>query len=135
AQTDDLQPTLSGTAEANARVEIFDKGVKLGETLADAYGKWTFTPAQPLAEGLHSFTACSTGQTGKISELSSVWNLTVDITAPSKPGTDGEGPGLHEIGGNDGPIKNGGTINDNTPTFSGKGEPGDTIIILDNNQK
>ncbi|MCZ4335737.1 Ig-like domain-containing protein, partial [Aeromonas hydrophila] len=26
AQTDDLQPTLSGTAEANARVEIFDKG-------------------------------------------------------------------------------------------------------------
>ncbi|MGU5817704.1 Ig-like domain-containing protein, partial [Aeromonas hydrophila] len=107
AQTDDQQPTLSGTAEANARVEIFDKGGKLGETRADASGKWSFTPARPLAEGLHSFTACSTGQTGKISELSSVWNLTVDITSPSKPGTDGEGPGLHEIGGSDGPLKNG----------------------------
>ncbi|MGU5817643.1 Ig-like domain-containing protein, partial [Aeromonas hydrophila] len=131
AQTDDKQPTLSGTAEANARVEIFDKGAKLGETRADASGIWTFTPTQPLSEGTHTFTVCAISQTGKISEPSPAWNITVDVTVPSKPGTDGEGPGLHEIGGSDGPLKNGGTTNDNTPTFKGEGEPGDTIIIID----
>ena len=131
AQTDDQQPTLSGSAEPNARVEILDKGTRLGEALADASGKWSFTPTQPLDEGTHSFTARAISQTGKVSESSAAWNITIDVTAPSKPGTDGEGPGLHEIGGSDGPIENGGTTNDNTPSFKGKGEPGDTIIIID----
>ena len=131
AQTDDQQPTLSGSAEPNARVEILDKGTRLGEALADASGKWSFTPTQPLGEGTHSFTARSISQTGKVSESSAAWNITIDVTAPSKPGTDGEGPGLHEIGGSDGPIENGGTTNDNTPSFKGEGEPGDTIIIID----
>ena len=131
AQTDDQQPTLTGSAEPNARVEILDKGTRLGEALADASGKWSFTPTQPLGEGTHSFTARAISQTGKVSESSAAWNITIDVTAPSKPGTDGEGPGLHEIGGSDGPIENGGTTNDNTPSFKGKGEPGDTIIIID----
>ena len=131
AQTDDQQPTLTGSAEPNARVEILDKGTRLGETLADASGKWSFTPTQPLGEGTHSFTARAISQTGKVSESSAAWNITVDITAPSKPGNDGQGPGLHEISGSDGPIKEGGTTNDNTPSFKGEGEPGDTIIIID----
>ncbi|MGU5817697.1 Ig-like domain-containing protein, partial [Aeromonas hydrophila] len=95
---------------------------------------WSFTP-KALEEGDHSFTTRATDAAGNTSATSPAWNIEIDVTAPSKPGSNGEGPGLHEIGGRDGPIKNGGTTNDNTPTFNGKGEPGDTIVIFDNNQK
>ncbi|MGU5817642.1 Ig-like domain-containing protein [Aeromonas hydrophila] len=129
--TDDQQPTLIGTAKANALVEIFDNGTKFGETRADAKGNWSFTPDQPLSEGPHSFTTRATDLAGNVSELSPVWPITVDITAPGKPGIDGQGPGLHEIDGGNGPIGQGDITNDNKPTFKGEGTPGDTIIISD----
>ncbi|MCZ4335757.1 Ig-like domain-containing protein, partial [Aeromonas hydrophila] len=123
--TNDTTPTFKGTAEANARVDIFDNDVLIGSTVADAQGSWSFTP-KALEEGDHSFITHATDAAGNTSAPSPAWNISVDVTAPSKPGTDGQGPGINDIGG---------VTNDNTPTFSGKSEPGDTIIILDNNQK
>ncbi|WP_222945428.1 Ig-like domain-containing protein, partial [Paraburkholderia sp. UCT2] len=53
----------------------------------------------------------------------------VDTTAPDQPVigevTDDEGP-------IQGPVGNGGSTDDTTPTLVGKGEPGDTIIVIDN---
>ncbi|WP_324709988.1 Ig-like domain-containing protein [Pseudomonas citronellolis] len=139
AATDDTQPTLKGQAEAGATIVVRDNGQKIGETLADAEGNWSFTPEQPLAEGEHSFTVEAMGSTGNPSAPSSAWELVIDTTAPTKPGTDGEGPGIGEIiddqGPIQGPIEKGDVTDDSTPTLGGTGEPGDTVIIRDGEEE
>ena len=42
-----IDSLLSGTAEANATVTVFDNGVQIGTTVAGALGGWTFTPTTP----------------------------------------------------------------------------------------
>ncbi|CAI1819955.1 putative fimbrial outer membrane usher protein [Serratia fonticola] len=137
--TDDTTPTLKGQAEAGAKVEIYDRGQKIGEVTTGPDGNWAFTPDSELAEGEHSFTVRATDAAGNASELSQPWELVIDITPPDQPGTDGNGPGISEIyddqGTIQGPILSGGSTDDTKPTLSGKGEPGDTIIVLDNGNK
>ena len=133
--TDDRQPTLSGTAEDGSLIEIFDKGVKLGETRADSNGNWTFTPAEELAEGEHSFTVRATDAAGNTSDPSAAWDLEIDFTAPSKPDDTVLGGVTDNQGPIQGPVEKGGTTDDTTPTFNGKGEPGDTIIIQDKGEE
>ncbi|WP_254519614.1 Ig-like domain-containing protein, partial [Salmonella enterica] len=48
--TNDNRPTLIGTAEAGARVEVFDIGVSLGLATLQPNGAWSFTPSQILGE-------------------------------------------------------------------------------------
>ncbi|MBB4865800.1 C4-type Zn-finger protein [Pseudomonas nitritireducens] len=133
--TDDRQPTLSGTAEKGALIEIFDNGVKLGETRADSNGQWSFTPAEELGEGSHSFTARATDAAGNSSDLSTGWDLVIDFTPPTKPDDTVLGGVTDNQGPIQGPIEKGGSTDDTTPTFNGKGEPGDTIIIRDKGEE
>ncbi|MGU3412583.1 Ig-like domain-containing protein [Enterobacteriaceae bacterium C34A] len=137
--TDDTQPELKGTAEPGSVVAIYDGSTKLGETIADKDGNWTFTPETPLAEGPHSLTVTATDAVGNTSAPSAPWELVIDTTAPGQPGIDGDGPGLGDVTDNKGPItgsvENGGTTDDNTPTFSGKGESGDTVIVIDGDER
>ena len=53
SSTDKLtsDPTLTGTAAANATVTLSENGVTLGTATAGAGGDWTFTPT--LADGQH----------------------------------------------------------------------------------
>jgi hypothetical protein len=84
--TDDTSPTIAGTgAPANATVSVFDGATLLGTATADAMGKWSFTPDDPLAEGAHSFTARVTDGDGGMSAPSAAFALTVDTTAPAVP--------------------------------------------------
>ena len=57
--TSDTDLLLSGTAEANAIVEVFDGVTSLGTTLADGSGAWSFATGT-LSEATHSFTATAT---------------------------------------------------------------------------
>ncbi|EFQ62747.1 hemagglutinin/hemolysin-related protein [Pseudomonas fluorescens WH6] len=133
--TNDTTPTLSGTAEAGTIVRILDNGVEIGSVLADADGKWSFTPDPALAEGAHEFTLISEDAAGNVSLPSLPFPIIVDTTAPTKPGA---GTGAIElVQDNFGPdqddIKNGDTTDDKTPTFQGGGAtPGDTVVIIDN---
>lgn len=84
--TSDNTPSLSGIAEAGAIVSVYDNGVYLGATYADAAGEWTFnssTLAAPLADGIHSFTATATDATGNTSASSTALTTVIDTTAPS----------------------------------------------------
>jgi hypothetical protein len=48
--------TLTGTAEANSTIAVFDGSIRVGTATADSSGAWTFTtPA--LSTGKHAFTA------------------------------------------------------------------------------
>ncbi|MHC5351450.1 Ig-like domain-containing protein, partial [Metapseudomonas furukawaii] len=137
--TDDSTPTFSGKAEAGATVVIYDNDVEIDRVTSDKDGNWTYTPDPALAEGEHSITVRAVDAAGNVSDPSAIFELVIDTTAPVDPKNDGEGPGISEIlddhGAIQGPIDNGGLTDDNTPTIKGKGEPGDTIIILDNGEE
>ncbi|PNC07118.1 hypothetical protein CK477_22960, partial [Enterobacter cloacae] len=59
--TNDTRPTLSGTAEANSTVRIYDGTTLVGTVTADANGNWTLPQTSTtLTEGAHNFTATAT---------------------------------------------------------------------------
>ncbi|PUK98600.1 biofilm-associated protein BapA, partial [Salmonella enterica subsp. enterica serovar Dublin] len=126
--TNDNRPTLSGTAEAGARVEVFDNGVSLGLATLQPNGAWTFTPSQNLGEGAHRLTVIATDAKGNASQAAS-FDLVVDTQSPQQPVitfiTD-DAPGIL------GSVAHLGLTNDSTPTINGTGEPGSTVHLYQN---
>lgn len=88
--TDDLRPTLSGTAEAGAKVVVYDGSTKLGTVTADANGRWSLTPATDLAQGAHHFSASATGTDGTHLGTSSAYDLSCVIDTNHPPVVVGE---------------------------------------------
>ncbi|WP_212488921.1 DUF5801 repeats-in-toxin domain-containing protein [Bradyrhizobium liaoningense] len=82
--TNDTTPTVTGTAEANSTVTIFDNGVAVKTVTASNGGNWTFTPSSTLANGsTHVYTATTTDAAGNTSILSSSYSLTIDLNGPT----------------------------------------------------
>ena len=82
--TNDNTLTLSGTAEANATVKVYDGVTLLGSATADGSGNWSYTTAA-LTNGAHSLTATATDVAGNTSAASSALSVTVDTAAPVTP--------------------------------------------------
>ncbi|HEY1376130.1 MAG TPA: Ig-like domain-containing protein [Gemmataceae bacterium] len=87
--TNVASPTIVGTAEAGATVQVIAAGgpgtTPLGTVTADAGGNWTVTPTTPLADGTHIVTATATDAAANNGPASAGFNLTIDTTAPSAP--------------------------------------------------
>uniref|UniRef100_UPI0011D26FA6 BapA/Bap/LapF family large adhesin n=1 Tax=Enterobacter asburiae TaxID=61645 RepID=UPI0011D26FA6 len=130
SETNDATPTLSGTADANSVVTIFDGGTQIAVVTADSTGAWTFTPDTALGEGSHSFTVRATDPQGNVSAVSAPWSVVVDLTAPTVPTLDTVNDNVP--GGVTGNLTSGQVTNDNTPTISGTGQAGSTIHIMNN---
>lgn len=128
--TNDATPTLSGTAEANSVVTIFDGNTQIGIVTADGTGAWSFTPETALVEGSHSFTVKATDPQGNVSLSSNAWSVVVDLTAPAVPVLETVSDNV--AGGIVGNLTTGQVTNDTTPTLSGTGAVGSTIHILNN---
>src|SRR4029079_593637 len=75
--TNDNTLTLTGTAEANATVKVFDGANLLGSVSANGAGAWSFTSAA-LTNGAHSLTATATDVAGNTSAASTALNVTID---------------------------------------------------------
>ncbi|WP_423196817.1 hypothetical protein DFLDMN_000344 [Cupriavidus sp. H19C3] len=130
--TDDATPTLTGTTEAGATVELYDNGTKIGTVTADDTGAWSFTPETALAEGDHSLTVTTTDPAGNVSEPSAAIAFAIDVTVPESPAIDG----LSDDGGaTTGAIPSGGVTDDATPTLAGTTEAGATVDLYDNGTK
>ena len=82
--TNDNTLTLSGTAEANATVKVFDGATLLGSVAANASGAWSYTTAA-LANGSHSLTATATDAAGNTGAASGALSVTIDTVAPAAP--------------------------------------------------
>lgn len=82
--TDDNTPTLSGTAEAGSRVDIFVNGILSGSTTANGSGIWTFTPSSPLSEGSQELTFKASNIYGT-SGTSAGFTVDIDTTPPVAP--------------------------------------------------
>ncbi|MGV0960374.1 MAG: Ig-like domain-containing protein, partial [Limnohabitans sp.] len=126
--TDDTQPTFSGTGTPGNVVKIYDGSTVIGSATVGTDGKYSVTPAAPLAEGAHNITATQTNPVGTESAKSPATAFTVDTTPPAKPATSAA---TDDVGTIVGPIAAGSTTDDTQPTFSGTGTAGDVIKVYD----
>ncbi|RDK83024.1 Ig-like domain-containing protein, partial [Enterobacillus tribolii] len=110
-------------------ISIYDNGALIGTAIVDSKGAWEFTPGTALKDGNHNFTATVTDGVGRVSDPTGGYDIVIDNTAPDAA------TGLvitDDVGDKQGPLTSGDTTDDNTPTFSGKAEPGSTVNIIDN---
>ena len=104
---------FTGTAEANATVKVFNGVVQIGSGIATAAGVFSIT-SSTLADGSYIATAIATDPAGNVSQLSTALPFKVDIKAPTVPTVT-----VAAIG------------TGNAPAFSGTGEAGTTLILID----
>ena len=92
--TDDLVLSLTGSAEANSLVSVYNGATLLGTTNADASGNWSYTTAT-LANGTtYAFNAKATDPASNTSAASADYSVTVDLNdAPTLSVTDPKGAG------------------------------------------
>ncbi|NBT17153.1 MAG: hypothetical protein EBS95_12565, partial [Chitinophagia bacterium] len=109
--TNDVTPTITGTAEANTTVTVTVNGTTY-TTTAHGSGNWSIT-TNTLSSGTYSVTATSTDAAGNESPVVT-GSLTVDNIAPSAP------------------VVNNQTTNDVTPTITGSAEANTTVSVTVN---
>lgn len=82
--TADKTPTITGTANANATVKLYesDGTTLLGTTTADGSGNWSITTST-LSDGTHALKATQTDSGANTSPLSTPLAVTIDTSAPS----------------------------------------------------
>lgn len=78
------QPALAGTAEANSTVTINIGGADVATGIAvDGSGKWSYTPATPLADGTYAVKALATDAAGNVGGYGSTVTIRIDTAAPT----------------------------------------------------
>ncbi len=120
--TNDNTLALTGTAEANATVKIYDGTTLLNSVTASGSGAWSYTtPA--LANGGHSLTATATDAAGNTGVASSALAVTIDTSAPVAPTISSYSTDSGVVGDH--------ITNDNTLTLTGTAEANATVKIYD----
>lgn len=84
-ETNNTQPSVSGTANPADNIEIFAGGISQGTTVADGLGNWSFSFPTPLAEGSYIITATATDAGLNTYGPSIPIRLLIDLTAPATP--------------------------------------------------
>jgi len=118
SSTNDTTPLITGTAEADSDVTVYDTDgtTELCTTTADGSGNWSCT-STGLAEGSHTITATATDAAGNTSPASAPNTFTVDTVAPAAPVIQ--------------TPANGSTTNDNTPLITGTAEADSDVTVYD----
>ena len=117
-------PAISGSAEANAVVSLYNGGALVGSATASPSGAWEATLGA-LAEGAHTLTAQAVDPAGNTSGLSAALTITIDTTPPSAPSA----PSL-TAASDSGASSSDRLTNITTPTFTGTAEASSVIDLL-----
>ena len=120
--TNDNTLTLTGTAEANSTVKVYDGATLLGTATANGTGAWSYTTAA-LSNGAHSLTATATDAAGNTGVASTALAVTIDTTAPVAP--------TIASFSTDSGVVGDGITNDNTLTLTGTAEANSTVKVYD----
>ena len=88
----DNTPTITGQAEANSTVKVFNGSTEIGMASANSSGSFSVTISNPLANGTYTFTVNATDAAGNTSNNS---NISHTINVP----TGGDGGGSSGGGG------------------------------------
>jgi hypothetical protein len=120
-------PVVSGKAEANASVALYDGATLIGTAIADSKGAWQIAASTPLADGVHSLTAKATDAAGNVSPASTALSVTIDTTAPS------DAPAALDLAAasDKGASSADDLTNLATPTITGKAAVGATVVLFD----
>ncbi|EKD5485844.1 TPA: BapA prefix-like domain-containing protein [Salmonella enterica] len=121
--------SISGTGEPGAIITLYNNGAVLDTVQVNPQGSWTYPLTSNLSEGLNVLTATATDAAGNSSPTSGVFSVTLDTLPPAQPDAPLISDNVAPVIGN---IGNNGATNDTTPTFSGTGEIGSTIILYNN---
>ncbi|WP_375775342.1 Ig-like domain-containing protein [Bradyrhizobium sp. ma5] len=113
AANDTATQKLTGSAEADSTVTVYDGSTMLGTAVASHGGTWSFTLGH-LADGSHSLTATATDAAGNTGVASSALAFNVDTKAPV--------PAIVNITPN---------ISNNLTTLTGTSEANSSVQILD----
>ncbi|WP_235502128.1 Ig-like domain-containing protein, partial [Trabulsiella odontotermitis] len=128
--TDDPQPILHGTAEANSIVNIYTAdGTLIGSATVSSSGAWNFKPGSKLPEGKNTFYVTAKDAAGNVSDKSSDFVVNTDYTSPdvSKVSIDTVTDNYGTVQGS---VSHGGVLDDPRPVIGGTGaEQGDVIIV------
>ena len=77
---------ISGTAEANALINVLLDGGSIGTTTADGAGVWSFDyTGTVLTDGSYVLTATATDAAANTSAVSADFNITIDTSTPAAP--------------------------------------------------
>ena len=121
--TNDSTPAITGTAEANSLVTVYEGNTVLGSVTASATGAWSFQ-SPVLSQGAHALSATVTDAAGNVSARSATVTFTVDTVAPAAS--------TLVVSNDQGtPIVSNGVTSDNTPLLTGASEPGSLITLFD----
>ena len=113
--TNDTTPTISGTGEPGATIDLtIDGTVVPGAATVAGNGSWSYTPATPLGQGAHSVSAIQSVD-GNDSPASNVVNFSIDSTPPGVPVVQTPADGS--------------TITDSTPAITGTADPGSQVRV------
>ena len=117
-------PTVTGTADAGASVELYDGATVVGTGVADANGAWSIV-ASVLSEGQHSLVSRFTNTNGQVQQSGGTLMVTVKTTAaaPSAPTLD--------IRNDSGTSATDNVTNDTIQLLRGTSEPGSYIRVYD----
>ncbi|WP_343730182.1 Ig-like domain-containing protein [Duganella sp.] len=129
SSTDNLtsvtKPVVSGKAEANAIVALYDGATLLGSVIADKNGAWSITSSEALADGVHNLTATATDVAGNTSLASSALKVTIDTTTAAPFALD-------LAAATDKGVSNTDNItNVGAPVIAGKAEAGAAVTLYD----
>ncbi|MEH2599182.1 hypothetical protein V1278_006095 [Bradyrhizobium sp. AZCC 1577] len=117
---------LTGTAEANSVVKVFEGTAQIGTATANGSGVWNYTTGA-LAAGSHSLTAKATDAAGNTGAASAVVTASTGTSAPpATPAT----PTIASFS-NDTGAAGDGITSDNTLQLKGTAAANSTIKIYD----
>jgi hypothetical protein len=115
---------VSGTAESNSTVLVYDGGILVATVAADASGKWTTASNVALAQGANNLTATATDAAGNVSGSSGIYVATLDTSGPAAPAIAGISP-------DNGTSATDGTTNVASVAVSGTAEAKSTVKLYD----
>lgn len=121
--SDEKQPTLSGTADSNATIRLFDNGNQIASGTADAGGLWSITPSRALSgDGDHTLTVTGAlTPASNQSPQSEAFVLNLDTVAQL--------PTIDTLSDSNGKIPRNGMTNGNKLHEVGTSEPDATVKL------
>ncbi|EBF7125480.1 Ig-like domain repeat protein [Salmonella enterica] len=119
--TPTLTPSIVGTAEENAKVDIYVDNKLVASVDVDKDGNWSYEfKDNELSEGKNSIKVVAVDKAGNKNETTD--SIITDTIAPEKPT-------IELDDSSDSGIKNDNITNSTLPTFIGVAEPGSTVSI------
>ena len=88
----DNTPTITGQAEANSTVKVFNGSTEIGMASANSSGSFSVTISNPLANGTYTFTVNATDAAGNTSNNSNI-SHTINVPTGGDGGNGGSGNG------------------------------------------